>query len=236
MSAKNDTIIARALSKPTFIWYLNRFISPAVSWKDIADKCMGQSNDYCLSLIKSKCWTDKSVEGGSFHERLESLIRERLTLAITHSSLLLKKELGNWDAVILKIDPSKVSPFVVKMLELIDETFIELLQYYNINYTFMDAASLANLNDDCLYINHNRITWHCGPIEFKRVCKMHITSDTPFTPMCDYMTDADCINAGFMIWEYLLNDEYTFPNCAPLMAEDEHLEKTYIFVDHARRG
>lgn len=236
MSAKNDTIIARALTKPTFIWYLNRFISPAVSWKDIVDKCMGQSNDYCLSLIKSKCWTDKSVEGGSFHERLESLIRERLTLAITHSSLLLKKELGNWDAVILKIDPSNVSPFVVKMLTLIDETFIELLQYYNINYTFMDAAALKTLDDDCLYINHNRITWHCGPIEFKRVCKMHITSDTPFTPMCDYMTDTDCINAGFMIWEYLLNDEYTFPNCAPLMAEKEHLEKTYIFVDHASKG
>lgn len=236
MSADDNTIISRALTKPTFIWYLNRFIAPGVTWKDIADKCFGQSNDYCLSLIKSKCWTDKSVEGGSFHERLEALIRERLTLAINHSSLLLKKELGNWPAVILKIDPSKVSPFVVKMLTLIDETFVSLLRYYNIDYTFMDASSLKNLDNDCLYINHNRITWHCGPIEFKRTCKMHITSDTPFTPMCDYMTDRDCINAGFMIWEYLLNDEYSIPNCVPLMAEDEHLEKTYIFVDHARTG
>lgn len=232
----NERTISRALMNPTFIWYLNRYISNTVSWKEIANKCIGQTNDYCLSLIKSKCWTDKTVDGGSWNEKIETLIHERITLAMNHSTLLLKKELGNWDAVILKIDDKDVSPFVVKMLTLIDEFFVELLEYYNINYKFMDAKELSTLNEECLYINHNRVTWHCGPIEFKRTCKMHITSDTPFTPMCDYMTDIDCINAGFMLWEYLLNDEYTFPNCNVLFAEPEHLTDKYIFIDHAKRG
>ena len=237
MSASDDVyIISRALQSKPFKWYLSRYISPAVDWKGIADKCLGQDNAYCLSLIKSKCWTDKTSTGGSWNERLEELIHERVSLAITHSTLLLKKQLGNWDAVILKIDPSKVSPFVVKMLSLIDNIFINALELYGIKYRFVTAGDLKDLDEDCLYINHNRITWHCGPIHFKRVCKMHILSDTPFTPMCDYMTNPDCINSGFMLWEYLLNDEFTEPNCNVLLAEPEHLEEGHIYVDHAAKG
>lgn len=236
MSTNDGHVIARALTKPTFIWYLNRYISNAVAWKDIADKCIGQDDAYCLTLIKSKCWTDKSVDGGSWSERLERLIHERASLMAAYVDLERKKKVGNWDAVILKIDPVKVSPFVVKILEMIDAYTINLLKLYNIPYKFMTAKELPNLDEECLYFNYNRITWHCGLIKFKRICKMDICSDTPITPMCDYMTDADCINAGIMIWEFLLNDEYTFPNCVPLVAEEEHLRKHFIFIDHNQMG
>lgn len=231
-----EHIVSRALQSKDFIWYLNRFISGTVSWKDVKDKCLGQDNAYCLSLIKSKCWTDKTVDGGSWNERLESIIYERLSLGLTHSDLLLKKELGNWDAVILKIDPSEVSPFTVKMLTLIDNIYVNMLEKYGIKYRFVTAGDLKELDEDCLYINHNRITWNCGPINFKRVCKMHILSDTPLTPVCQYMTNGDCINAGIMLWEYLLNDEFSVPNCGVLLAEPEHLEENYIFIDHASKG
>ena len=232
----NDHTVARALNNPTFIWYLNRFITNAVSWKDIADKCLGQTNDYCLSLIKSKCWTDKSVEGGAWNERLESLIHERLTLAVNYISLMRKKDAGQLPAVILKIDPSKVSQFIVRSLELIDQYITDLLMFYDIPYRFMTADDLKGLDYDCIYFNYNRITWHCGPVPFKRGCNTYISSDTPFTPMCDYMTDIDCINAGIMIWEFLLNDEFSYPNCTVLRAREEHLEKSYLFVDHAQSG
>jgi hypothetical protein len=231
-----EHIISRALQNKHFIWYLNRFISGTVEWKSIADKCIGQDNAYCLSLIKSKCWTDKTATGGSWNERLESLIFERLSLGITHSDLLLKKQLGNWGAIILKIDPSNVSPFVVKMLTLIDNIYKDMLEMYGIKYRFVTAGELKDLDEDCLYINHNRITWNCGPINFKRVCKMHVLSDTPFTPLGEFMTKHECVNACFMLWEYLLNDEFTVPNCGVLLAEPEHLEENYMFIDHVSKG
>lgn len=232
----NEHTISKALSKPTFIWYLNRFISSAVSWKDIADKCLGQTNDYCLSLIKSKCWTDKSVEGGAWNERLETLIHERLTLAVNYVSLMRKKDSGPVTAVILKIDPSKASPFIVKMLGLIDQYLTSILKYYDIPFNFMTADDLKELDYDCIFFNYNRITWHCGQVPFKRSCKLYRASDTPFTPMCDYMTDIDCINAGIMVWEFLLNDEFEYPNCSVLTAREEHLEKQHIFIDHSHSG
>jgi hypothetical protein len=99
-----EHIISRALQSNDFIWYLNRFISGTVSWKDIKDKCLGQDNAYCLSLIKSKCWTDKTSAGGSWNERLENLIYERISLGMAHSDLLLKKELGFLILVVLEIE------------------------------------------------------------------------------------------------------------------------------------
>ena len=235
MSDKDYTI-SRAMSKPTFLWYLSRFISGSMAWKDIADKCFGQNNTYCLSLIKSKCWTDKSVEGGAWNERLESLIHERLTLSINYVSLMRKKDCGPFPAVILKIDSKKTSPFVVKILNMIDQYLINILKYYDIPYTFMTADDLAELDYDCIFFNYNRITWHCDQIPFKRSCKLYRASDTPITPMCDYMTDIDCINAGIMVWEFLLYDEFEYPNCSVLTAREEHLEKKHLFIDHSHSG
>ena len=234
---ENDTehIISRALQDKTFIWYLNRFISGTVSWKDIADKCIGQDNAYCLSLIKSKCWTDKTSAGGSWYERLEQLIYERISLGVTYATLKIKN-IENWDAIILKIDPTNVSPFVVKILTLIDTIYANMLEMHGINVRFVTATDLKELNEDCIYINHNRITWHCGLIKFKRLCKMVILTDTPLTPACDFSNDYDCINAGFMLWEYLLNDEFSMPNCKELPTEPIFLEDTYMYVDHASNG
>ena len=235
--ATNEYIMTRALKNDTFIWYLGRFISPTIDWKSIGDKCLGKDNKYCLSIIKSKCWTDKTEDGGSWSERLESLMIERAMLSINLASLLIKKHFGKQPAIILKIDPSKVSPFVVKMMNMIDNHVVKLLDLHGIEYRYMTAEDLSELDEEkCIYINYNRITWHCGPINFKHACDLYIVADTPFTPLCDYITNYDCINAGFMVWQYLLEDEYDIPNCNTLTVLPYQLEKKHIYIDHLHKG
>lgn len=234
--ATNDYIITRALNNDAFIWYLERFVSATVDWKSVSDKCFGKDNKYCLSIIKSKCWTDKTEDGGSWSERLESLILERVMLSINLASLYLKHEAQKWPAIILKIDPSKVSPFVVKMLEMIDNHVVKLLDLHGIEHRYMSADDLSELAENNIFINYNRVTWHCGPIAFKHECDHVVVSDTPFTPLCDYITNHDCINAGFMIWQFLLEDEFDIPNCNILPAVPDHLDKKHIYIDRARKG
>ncbi len=228
-----DKTISRALQNNYFIMFLRKFISPSVSWKDIAGKCIDQPNEYCLKLIKAKAWTDKTEEGGSWSEKLESFIKERLMLSFAHMTLWTKRNEENLSAVILQRDPRDVSPFTNKILMLIEENILKILSLYNISYRFLTPETLSSLSEDCYYIFHNRITWtrNTELIPFKRTCILYTVMDTPFTPQTAYVNNVDCINAGIMLWEYLIDDEFTFPNCVILNSHPEYIEPDYVYPE-----
>lgn len=232
MSDKDKTI-CRALQNNYFIMFLQKYISPSVSWKDIAGKCMDQPNEYCLKLIKAKAWTDKTEECGSWSEKLESFIMERLMLSFAHMTLWAKRNEETLSAVILQRDTRDISPFTNKILTLIEENILKILSLYNISHRFLTPETLPNLSEDCYYIFHNRITWtrNADLIPFKRTCILYTVIDTPFTPQTEYVNNIDCINAGIMLWEYLIDDEFTFPNCVILNSHPEYIEPDYVYPE-----
>ena len=207
-----------------FIAFLRKYISPTVSWDDIAVKCIDQNDEYCLKLIKAKSWTDKSTAGGSWSEKLESLIVERIMLSITHITLWTKSNDVDLNAYILKHDHKGISPFTIKLLNLIDENIIQILSLYGIQYKYLTPETVSNLAEDCIYIMHNRITWtkNTEIIPFKRSCIIYPIVDTPITPQMGYIANADCINAGIMVWEYLIDDEFRFPGRCPYAPAKSH--------------
>ena len=203
----DEQLISRKLNScDELIEYLTYNVAAEIDWKNIAAKCVGHDNAYCLKLIKSKTWTDKNESSGSWQQILNKDIRffiiyDTLCYGINSNELYIPDN----TIYILTRDDNAVSNFLTDTIDTMLDTYREYLALCGIRTQDINSAglrkikhkhpfvlafnSLVNMNDSSLY-DENIIAIYRNTF---------VTSET-------IAKDKEAIQVIVMIWEYLIHD------------------------------
>ena len=213
----DELLIAKALQNNSFRWLLTKYLSSDIDWRSVASKCVGQNNEYCAKMIKSKTWTDKSVPGGSLHEKMEYLIRYLATKSVTAQMLAMNvAPVGISFYAIANIDKTrKISSFAHYVISKHIEIVKEVCELYGCPWKMIDKIGTDVVGCDAVgfYTKVNRDDFH------RELGHRAFTSECFLLPSTEYSSDPVNINAGFMLWDYLINDELEYPNLSPTIPQ-----------------
>lgn len=209
----NNYAVSRALQDIYFIWYLYLYIDPGIDWKSVAGRCIGKDNEYCLKMIKSKCWTDKSLEYSSIHDQFVDIFEEVMNIVLCSCIMQLRAErkFNRKIAILTRNLNRKISPFAAYILDKTVEICHGIANLYNIHVIEMTLDEIVNDKNVYYVIIDNMVDVEHPELINKLTDKVLISSNVILYHFPQYLSSTDCINSGFMVWEYLLYDTFTYP-------------------------
>ena len=221
----NNYTLSRALRHKYFIDYLTKNINGNVDWEDVSNKCINKDNEYCLAMIKSKAWIDKSEKYVSYAELFDENLKKQIKFNANTAALISRFLGSNIYIININKDNTNLSDFFIEISNKMNNIFVNTLKLYGVKYEYVDnnipqkeftSGIVVDIHNIVTYNDNNHIYNEITGIvrDFHYYFVYNVIPTEAALKQLNLTKNNvnDILNSSIMIWEYLIYNTYTYPN------------------------